>query len=566
LYLVGKSPTTERIDAGSAPETTIAGRSCSDKGDGMKAARWVGDLSAAAILAGVYFVAGKLGLMLASVHPSASAVWPPTGIALAAVLLFGNRVWPGILIGAFLVNVTTAGTVATSLGIATGNTLEALVGAHLVSRFAGGRRAFDGPQGVFLFVVLAGLASTAISPTFGVTSLALGGFAPWSRYGAIWLTWWLGDAGGALAVAPPLILWSVDPRPRWSRSRALEATLLLVLLVLLGLLVFGDPRLPAIGSYPLSFLCMPVLLWPAFRFGQRETATAALVLSGIAVWGTLHGLGPLTGETRNASLLLLQAFTVVSVVTAMSLAAVVAERRRAHRALQRQADELARSNAELQQFAYVASHDLQEPLRMVTSFVQLLGQRYRGRLDKDADEFIGYAVEGALRMRDLINDLLAFSRSDTTAEPAQTTDCALVLRQVLADLSVSIEESGAVITSDTMPIVMADITQLTQVFQNLIGNAIKFRGERRPEIHVGATRQQDAWLFSVRDNGIGIHRDHAERIFSMFQRLHPRDRYSGSGIGLAICKKIVARHGGRIWVESEPQRGATFCFTLPFGS
>ncbi len=532
----------------------------------MKPARWARDLAGVAILAGVYFVAGKLGLRLALVNPSASAVWPPTGIALAALLLVGYRVWPGVLIGAFLVNVTTAGTVATSLGIATGNTLEALVAARLVNRFAGGRRAFDGPQGVFLFVVLAGLASTVLSATFGVTSLALGGFAPWPRYGSIWLTWWLGDAGGALAVAPPLILWSVDPRPRWSRPQALEAALVLGFLVLLGVLVFGDPLLPRAGRYPLSFLCMPVLLWPAFRFGPRETATAALVLSGIAVWGTLQGLGPLTGETRNESLLLLQAFMVVSVVTAMSLAAVVAERRRAHRALQRQAAELARSNAELQQFAYVASHDLQEPLRMVTSFVQLLGQRYRGRLDEDANEFIGYAVEGALRMRGLINDLLAFSRSDTAAEAAQPTDCEVVLSRALADLSVSIEESGAVITRDAMPIVMADASQLTQVFQNLIGNAIKFRGEKRPEIHVGATPQHEAWLFSIRDNGIGIHPDHAERIFDMFQRLHPRDRYPGSGIGLAICKKIVARHGGRIWVESGPGRGATFCFTLPFGS
>src|SRR5438034_8882320 len=283
-------------------------------------------------LAALYFLAGKLGLLLAFVHASATAVWPPTGIALAAFLLLGYRVWPGIFLGAFLVNLTTAGSVATTLGIATGNTLEGLAGAYLVNRFAHGAHAFDRPQDIFNFAVLAGLASTTVSPFFGVTSLALGGYADWAEYGRIWLTWWLGDAGGALIVAPVLLLWGQDPRAHWTLAQVKEVGLLLVTLLLVGLAVFGGVLPITIETYPLGFLCIPVLVWTAFRFGPRETATAMLLLSGIAIWGTLSGFGPFARKTQNESLLLLQSFMGVIAVMTLALAAGVSERRRAEQA------------------------------------------------------------------------------------------------------------------------------------------------------------------------------------------------------------------------------------------
>jgi diguanylate cyclase (GGDEF)-like protein len=282
----------------------------------------------AAGLAVTYFTAAKLGLTLAFVNPSATAVWPPTGIALAAFLIFGTRVWPAIFAGAFLANLTTAGSVATSIGIAAGNTLEGLLGSYLVQRFAAGLQAFGRPRNAFRFAVLAAGVSPMVSATGGVISLALGGFAHWPDFGRIWLTWWLGDGAGALVVAPVVLLWVENPRVEWTRRQAAEAGLLLVCLMLVGLLVFGGIFPTQAKNYPLEFVCIPLLLWAAFRFGARETATAILLLSVIAIRGTLQGFGPFAWATQNESLLLLQAFIGIIAVTKLIVAAVVAERRR----------------------------------------------------------------------------------------------------------------------------------------------------------------------------------------------------------------------------------------------
>lgn len=241
----------------------------------------------------------------------------------------------------------------------------------------------------------------------------------------------------------------------------------------------------------------------------------------------------------------------------------ITERIQAEQKLKQIMDDLFRSNSELEHFAFIASHDLQEPLRMISSYVQLLARRYKDKLDSDAEDFIAFAQDGAVRMQKMINDLLVYSRVGTRGKSFMPTSCEDILDQALKNLQIAIKESHAAITHDPLPTVMADSSQFTQLFQNLIGNALKFRGDKTPKVHISAVGQNREWIFSMQDNGIGIETENLERIFLIFQRLHTRKQYTGTGIGLAVCKKIVERHGGRIWVESKPGKGSKFCFTVP---
>ncbi len=241
----------------------------------------------------------------------------------------------------------------------------------------------------------------------------------------------------------------------------------------------------------------------------------------------------------------------------------ITERKKADEVLKLKLEELARSNEELEQFAYVSSHDLQEPLWMITGYLQLLQRRYQGELDYKADKYINCAVEGAFRMQNLINDLLEFSRVTTITREPEFTDSEFILNQVLSNLKLFIIENKATVSYGSLPKIMADSIQLVQVFQNLIINGIKFHGEKAPKIHISAEKKANEWLFSVQDNGIGIDPRCFKKIFEIFKRLHKREEYPGTGIGLAICKKIIEKQGGRIWVESELSKGSTFYFTLP---
>jgi signal transduction histidine kinase len=241
----------------------------------------------------------------------------------------------------------------------------------------------------------------------------------------------------------------------------------------------------------------------------------------------------------------------------------IVERKQAEKHLHTLMEELKRSNADLEQFAYAASHDLQEPLRVVAGFVSLLEKRYREKLDDKAREFIEYTVDGVKRMQILIKDLLAYSQVGTKGKTFEPTNCSVALEQAIYNLHKAVEESGAELTYDLLPTVSGDSSQLTRLFQNLIGNAIKYRGKDKPEIYISAQKKGDEWVFSVRDKGIGIESQYFEKIFDVFRRLHTREEYDGTGIGLAICKKIVERHGGKIWVESVSGKGSTFYFTVP---
>src|SRR6266480_626755 len=341
------------------------------KGSWAMQSRRFSGLPLIGILAVIYFIAGKVGLVLASLHASASPVWPPAGIALAALLLLGYRAWPAILVGAFLVNVTSAGNLATSFAIAAGNTFEAAAGAWLVNRFAAGKNVFDRPQGVFKFAVAAAI-SAVVSPAFGVTSLALDGFADWTNYGAIWVTWWLGDVTGDLMFTPLVLLWGIRWKLAWKKEEAVEVSVLLLLLALLSAVVFGGWLEISAKNYPIAFICGPIVIWTAFRFTQRETATGIFILSVIAVWGTVRGFGPFVGQSENQSLLTVQSWTAVLAITAMALSAGMAERRRIEEELQQQKSIVEAANRTKDPFLAMLSHELRTPLTPVISALESL--------------------------------------------------------------------------------------------------------------------------------------------------------------------------------------------------
>ncbi len=288
-----------------------------------------------ALVAFVYFLAGKLGLSFAVVSPNASPIWPASGFALAALLLLGRRVWPGVFVGALLVNLSASDNVLMSIGIAIGNTLEGIFCAYLVNRFNEGRLDFGRPGDVGRFALLAGAVGTMVAATIGTISMLLAGAAGLSNFGTIWVTWWLGDAVGILVITPVILLWAADPNPRWSRDQVMEGLMLLFTIYLIGQVLFGGWLPRRLENYPLDFLCIPILVWVAFRFGQREAATSVVFLSGIALAGTLAGSGPFVGVSRNDSLLLLQGFLGLTAVMTLVVAAVVAESRRGHEATAR---------------------------------------------------------------------------------------------------------------------------------------------------------------------------------------------------------------------------------------
>jgi PAS domain S-box-containing protein len=320
--------------------------------------------------------------------------------------------------------------------------------------------------------------------------------------------------------------------------------------------LFGYSQEEAVGR-PLSFLIPP-------ERSAEEHEIRARIMRGERVehsrTARLHKDGRLVEVSLTASAI---RDSVGRIIGLSAIARDVSEQLRYEEIVTRQEEELRRSNQELERFAYVASHDLQEPLRTITSFVQLLARRYQGRLDPEADEFIAYIVDGAGRMKQLIQDLLAYSRVETGSGRVRRVSLEALFRDVLASLRTGLDEAGATVTHGPLPEVMGDELQLEQLLQNLVANAVKFRGAAPPRIHLEAEQLPGAWRISVRDNGIGIAPQYFDRIFVIFQRLHNRAEYGGTGIGLALCKKIVERHGGRIWVESRPGEGATFFFTLP---
>jgi signal transduction histidine kinase/ActR/RegA family two-component response regulator len=515
----------------------------------------------------VYFVVGKFGLMLASLHASASPVWPSAGIALAAILFFGYRVWPGIFVGAFLVNITNAGDVATSLAIATGNTLEALAGAWMVIRFARGKNFCDRPQDVFKFALIAA-TSTIISSSFGVTSLALAGFADWTHYGAIWLTWWLGDVTGDLVFTPLVVLWIVGSRRGWRKKEATEVGVLFLLLVLLSSVVFGGWLQISSQNYPITFICGPIVIWMAFRFRPLETANGIFILSVIAVWGTLHGFGPFVRETENQSLVALQLWIAVLTITAMALSAGMAERRRVEEELQQQKSMVETANRTKDHFLAMLSHELRTPLTPVISALESL--KTEPTQTEDTRASLAMIRRNIDLETQLIDDLLDFTR--ITRDKMQLRFAPIDAHQAVSNV-VEICRAEARAKSLNVHlnfrakscIVTADGAKFQQIIWNLLKNAIKFTPEGRDITISSENSSETIFTLTVCDTGIGMEPEVMQRIFDPFEQGNRsfEHRFGGLGLGLAISKSLAQAHGGTLIAQSEGSNtGSTFTLSM----
>jgi signal transduction histidine kinase len=530
----------------------------------------------------VYFVSGKIGLSVAFLNASATAIWPPTGIALAALLLGGYRLWPAVFIGAFLVNITTQGSAIMSLAIASGNTLEAITGAWLVQRFAGGVKAFFKASDILKFTALAAMASTAISATIGVTSLCLGHLGDWDQYGSMWLTWWLGDMISDLTIASLLLIWAGKPRPRLDQHQLLEAATLFATIVAVGAIVFPATLPFHNKNIPIGYIALLPLLWAAFRFGRRGAIVCALLTSAIALAGTLRGVGPFVEQHNpNESLILAQAFVGTLTLMSLLVAAVVADHHRAEQALdQARADlkahaeeleqtvaertaQLRESNAELEAFSFSLSHDLRAPLRSIQGFTQLALEDCREALGPHAAN-LDKVLSATRRMDRLIRDVLAFSRVSRTKMNVHPLDLEKLVRAIANERPDLQPPRANILVDGPLPTILGDEASLTQCVTNLLDNAVKFMAaDIMPKVIISSEPAADKVRFLFADNGIGIDPRALPAIFDMFHRAHGATKYEGSGIGLAIVRKAVERMAGAVGVESEPGKGSRFWIELP---
>jgi signal transduction histidine kinase/ActR/RegA family two-component response regulator len=519
------------------------------------------------VVALLYFVAGKLSLLVAYLNASASPVWPPIGIALAALLILGYRAWPAVFLGAFLVNVTTAGNIPTSLGIACGNTFEALCAAWMVNRYAHGTAAFDRYQDVFRFG-LALLFSTTLSPTFGVTSLALGGFAPWADYPAIWLTWWLGDFSGAVLFTPVIVLWIRNPRRFLNPARDREVAMLLALLMFISLLVFGGWLSLSRLNYPVAFILGPIIVWTAFRLSQRETASGMFMLSLIAMWGTLQGYGPFVRPDPNDSLLILQSFNVLTTITALGLAAGMVERRDAEAAIEQQKSAVEAANRTKDNFLAMLSHELRTPLTPVIAAID--GLESGGLQSEEAKSAIAMIRRNVELESQLIDDLLDLTRIardklQLRLVPMDAHEAITNVIEICRTEAAAAKLRVHVNLRAGSHFVSADPAKFQQIIWNLLKNAIKFT-KQDGEITVSTTNPGSQIIeISVRDSGIGMEPDIISRIFDAFEQGDHsfQTRFGGLGLGLAISKSLAHAHGASLVAQSRGRgQGSTFVMTM----
>lgn len=522
----------------------------------------------------IYFALAKGGLALASIHPSATPIWPPTGVALAAVLLQGYRIWPAIFTAAMVANATTAGSVATSIAIATGNSLEAVVGAYLINRWSGGCNTFSTPNSVAKFALICVAIASPISASIGLTSLATVGYIEPKNFADAWITWWLGDATGALVIAPAIVLWAAGHHHAFSRNEFLETVGVLATAAVVGLLAFSPLIEQTPGRDPLGFLAILPMLWAALRRGPRDTATVALVLAGTTIWGTLMGGGPFTSGDLNSSFLLVLMFLISIAVPSLLLSADVEVRKKAEESLRRAQIELERkvaertqelelANAAKSRFLAMASHDLRQPLHALGLFVAQLRTPLSSRERTKTIERVDAARK---ELDEMFNSLLDISRLDAGMLTPKITEfpIAHLLQKIERTFNQATREKGLQLRiRRSNAWVRSDPMLLERILLNLVSNAVRYT--LRGGIIVGCRRRGETLRIEVWDTGPGIPEDQKQNIFGEFFQVpgQERNRSGGLGLGLAIVDGLRLLLDHRIDLASRVGRGSRFAIELP---
>ena len=522
----------------------------------------------------IYFALAKGGLALASIHPSATPIWPPTGVALAAVLLWGYRIWPAIFAAAMIANATTAGSVATAIAIATGNSLEAVVGAYLINRWSGGCNTFSTPNSVAKFALICVVIATPISASIGLSSLAAAGYIEQTNFADAWVTWWLGDVTGALVIAPVIVLWASSHYHAFNRNDFWETIGVFATAAAVGLIAFSPLIEQTPSRDPLGFLVILPMLWAALRRGPRDTATVVLVLAGMTIWGTLTGGGPFTTADLNASFLLVLMFLISITVPSLLLSADVEVRKKAEERLRRARVELERKVAERTQelelasaaksrFFAMASHDLRQPLHALGLFVAQLrtplepGERARTieRVDATRKE-----------MDEMFNSLLDISRIDAGMLNPDISEFPIgrLLQKGETAFDQATREKGLrlrVRPSDAW--VRSDAMLLERILRNLVSNAVRYT--LRGGILVGCRRRGEMLRIEVYDTGPGIPEDQRQNIFGEFFQVPApeQNRSGGLGLGLAIVDRLGLLLNHPIELASTVGRGSRFTILVP---
>lgn len=522
----------------------------------------------------IYFALAKGGLALASIHPSATPIWPPTGVALAAVLLQGYRIWPAIFTAAMVANATTAGSVATSIAIATGNSLEAVVGAYLINRWSGGCNTFSTPNSVAKFALICVAIASPISASIGLTSLATVGYIEPENFADAWITWWLGDATGALVIAPAIVLWAAGHHHAFSRNEFLETVGVLATAAVVGLIAFSPLIEQTPGRDPLGFLAILPMLWAALRRGPRDTATVALVLAGTTIWGTLMGGGPFTSGDLNSSFLLVLMFLISIAVPSLLLSADVEVRKKAEESLRRAQIELERkvaertqelelANAAKSRFLAMASHDLRQPLHALGLFVAQLRTPLSSRERTKTIERVDAARK---ELDEMFNSLLDISRLDAGMLTPKITEfpIAHLLQKIERTFNQATREKGLQLRiRRSNAWVRSDPMLLERILLNLVSNAVRYT--LRGGIIVGCRRRGETLRIEVWDSGPGIPEDQKQNIFGEFFQVpgQERNRSGGLGLGLAIVDGLRLLLDHRIDLASRVGRGSRFAIELP---